>query len=297
MLTVSESGIYGRFGFAPAASAATWVFDTARVTWTGPTPTGRVEFITLEEYLEQAAALHTETLADRPGEIAMWPGRWQQRAGILSEDSSLARKTRAVRYLDGDGVVRGVAVYRVGDSGDDFTAHDLDVVHLWAPHPDAHAALWRFLLEQDLVRTVTARLMRADDPVRWSIGDWRAATVTVLDHQYLRILDFAAAFGARGYDGAGELVLDVADVQGFAAGTWLVRVAGGVGRVEAVAAPPDGVPVLSVDVGALSALYLGGVRALDLVQAGRAVERTPGAARAADALLHSLAEPLLGGWY
>lgn len=297
MLTVSESGIYGRFGFAPAASAATWVFDTARVAWTGPTPTGRVEFITLEEYLDQAATLHTETLADRPGEIAMWPGRWQQRAGILSEDSSLARKTRAVRYVDSDGVVRGVAVYRVGDSGDDFTAHDLDVVHLWAPHPDAHAALWRFLLEQDLVRTVTARLMRPDDPVRWSIGDWRAATVTVLDHQYLRILDVAAAFGARGYDGAGELVFDVADVQGFAAGTWLVRVADGVGRVEAVADSPDGVPVLSVDVGALSALYLGGVRALDLVQAGRAVERTPGAARAADALLHSLAEPLLGGWY
>ena len=297
MLTVSESGIYGRFGFAPAASAATWVFETRRVTWTGPTPAGRVEFITTEEYLDQAAALHAETLAERPGEIAMWPGRWQQRAGTFADDASLARKTRAVRYLDDAGAVRGVAVYRVGDSGEDFTAHDLEVVHLWAPHPDAHAALWRFLLDQDLVSTVTARLMRPDDPVRWSIGDWRAATVTVLDHQYLRILDVAAAFGARGYDAAGELVVEVDDVQGFAAGTWLLRVADGVGRVEPVETPPDGIPVLAVDVGALSALYLGGVRALDLVQAGRASEHTPGAARVADALLHSLVEPSLGGWY
>ena len=60
---------------------------------------------------------------------------------------------------------------------------------------------------------------------------------------------------------------------------------------------PDGVPLLALDVGALSALYLGGVRAADLVHAGRAIERTPGAARAADLLLHSFVEPFLGGWY
>jgi predicted acetyltransferase len=297
MLTVSDSRIYGRFGFAPAASAATWVIDTRRVTWTGPVPDGRVEFITAEEYLADATALHEATLDVQPGEVAMWPGRWQQRVGTFSEDSSLAGKTRAVRYVDPSGTTRGVAVYRIDENGDDFTAHDLHVVHLWAPDADAHAALWRFLLEYDLVTTVHAELLRPDDPLRWSIGDWRAATVTVWDHQYLRILDVPAAFEARRYDADGVLALRVADPYGFTEGTWLLRVADGAGRVERIDQVDAGVPVLAGDAAALSALYLGGVRALDLVQAGRVVEETPGSARAVDAVLHSLVEPSLGGWY
>ena len=48
MLTVSESTIYGRFGFAPAAMSTEWEIDTRRARWTGPASTpGRVEFVTL----------------------------------------------------------------------------------------------------------------------------------------------------------------------------------------------------------------------------------------------------------
>jgi predicted acetyltransferase len=295
MLTVSESGIYGRFGFASAAQAATWRIDTRRVTWTGPTPHGRVEFISHDEYLADAMALHTATLEGQPGEIAMWLGRWQQRAGVLSDDSALARKTRAIRYVDPDGVTRGVATYRLSGGDDDFTSHSLEVSHLWAPDPRAHAALWRFLLEHDLVTEVIAHLMRVDDPLRWSIGDWRAATVTVADHQYLRILDVPAAFTARGYDGAGAIAFDVDDPAGFASGRWVLHVADGRATVEQREA--DGIPTLSLGVAELSALYLGGVRASDLVFAGRAREVTPGSARAVDAVLHSLVEPSLSGWY
>jgi predicted acetyltransferase len=39
-LTVSESTIYGRFGFASAAQAAHWEIDTRHVRWAGPTPAG-----------------------------------------------------------------------------------------------------------------------------------------------------------------------------------------------------------------------------------------------------------------
>lgn len=295
MLTVSESGIYGRFGFAPAAHASTWVIDTRRVTWTGPVPDGRVEFITLDEYLADAPALHAATRSIQPGEIEMWEGRWRQRAGVFSEDASKARSTRAIRYVDATGTTRGAAVYRVSGGDDDFTAHRLDVVHLWAPDPDAHAALWRFLLEMDLVSQVTAHLVRPDDPLRWSIGDWRAAKVSVEDHQYVRILDVPAAFAARGYDGAGEVAFTVDDPYGFASGSWVLRVADGAGTIERAEA--GDIPALSLGVAELSALYLGGVRASDLVFAGRARELTPGAARAADAVLHSLVTPSLSGWY
>ncbi|MGN6502187.1 MAG: GNAT family N-acetyltransferase, partial [Pseudolysinimonas sp.] len=45
MLTVSESSLYQRYGFAPAAWAADYEFNARRVTWAGPTPAGRIEYL------------------------------------------------------------------------------------------------------------------------------------------------------------------------------------------------------------------------------------------------------------
>jgi predicted acetyltransferase len=145
------------------------------------------------------------------------------------------------------------------------------------------------------VQSVEAELRSIDEPVRWMISDWRAAKVTTWEHQYLRILDVPAAFTARGYDGAGAIALEVDDPAGFASGRWVLQVAGGRATVEQREA--DDIPTLALGVAELSALYLGGVRATDLVFAGRAREVTSGSARAADAVLHSLVEPSLSGWY
>src|SRR5690606_38343867 len=43
-LTVSESTIYSRFGFAPAALSADYSIDTRRAVWTGPAASGRLQF-------------------------------------------------------------------------------------------------------------------------------------------------------------------------------------------------------------------------------------------------------------
>ena len=45
MLTVSESQLYGRYGFAPAAASASWHIDVKRAVWIGPRPGGRVDFV------------------------------------------------------------------------------------------------------------------------------------------------------------------------------------------------------------------------------------------------------------
>ncbi|RCL88047.1 MAG: GNAT family N-acetyltransferase, partial [Microbacterium sp.] len=44
-LTVSESTIYGRFGFGAAAAAANWEIRTRRAGWIGPEAPGRVDFV------------------------------------------------------------------------------------------------------------------------------------------------------------------------------------------------------------------------------------------------------------
>ena len=297
MLTVSESSIYGRFGFAPAAMAADWKIDTRRARWTGPVPDGRVDFISVQEWRELVPALHDTARLLFPGDIEMWGGRWDQIAGILTDDSGYAAKLRAVQYRDAVGELRGLALFRVLEGDTDFAEHRISVEALVHTTDDAYAALWRFLLETDLVSSVTAELRSVDEPVRWMISDWRAARVTTYEHHYLRLLDVAAAFQGRSYVTAGSVAFSVADALGYAAGDWLLTVTGADAVVERVGAVPSGVPALALGVAELSALYLGGVAVPTLVAAGRVRELTPGASVAADALLRSPVVPWLSRWY
>ena len=72
------------------------------------------------------------------------------------------------------------------------------------------AALWRFVLDLDLIGRVTALRRPLDEPLRWRLADPRQLQVThVEDRLYVRILDVPAAFAARGYRREGRLVFDV----------------------------------------------------------------------------------------
>jgi predicted acetyltransferase len=297
MLTVSESPIYGRFGFAPAAMAADWTIDTHRARWTGPVPEGRVDFIPIEEWRSLVTPLHERARLLSPGEVGVPAGRWDQIAGILADDEGYAARLRAIQYTDAEGEVRGIAIFQVRGGDEDFGAHRASIEALVTETDDAYAALWRFVLELDLVRFVEAPLRSVDEPVRWMISDWRAAKVSTWEHQYLRLLDVPASFQARSYASAGSVAFEVSDPLGYAEGTWLLTVTGADAVVERVGSVPSGVPALSLSVNELSALYLGGVAVPTLVAAGRVRELTPGAAIEADVLLHSPVVPWLSRWY
>jgi len=296
MLTVSESSLYQRYGFAPAAFAADYEFDIRRVTWSGPTPDGRIEYISIEQFAEHLAEMHPRLLPTSPGEIDIWPLRVAQIAGTSSSDEERAKKLRAVRYLDTAGTTRGIALYKLTGGDDDFVAHELIVEHLVTETADADASLWRYLLEVPLVAKVKAAHRHVEEPVHWMITDWRAATVKVWEHQYLRILDVPAVLAARGYltDGRIEFVVD--DPYDYAAGRFELTIQDGVGTV-AVLSAPGGAPTLTLGVPELSAIYLGGVKASTLVGAGRIGESEVGAAALADGLLRSEVTPFLSIWY
>jgi predicted acetyltransferase len=297
MLTVSESTIYGRFGFAPAAFAADWTIDTRRVRWSGPAPSGRVELLSVAAYREQLPALRERLRLESPGEIEGWSFRWDQLVGTNEPESDRAKALRAVRHVDDEGVTRGLALFHYSGGDDDVTQHTVTVDRLDAETPDADLALWRFLLELDLTVELKAPLRRVEEPVRWRLGDFRAAKVLVWEHQYLRVLDVTRMLEARGYLGGGELALQVTDDLGFAEGTWLLSVADGAARVTPLTALPASTPAVALTVNELAALYLGGVSATTLVTAGRITELTPGAASVADALLRTDRAPWLSIWY
>jgi len=312
VLTVSESGIYGRFGFAPAASAAQWEIDVRRAGWRGPVPAagseaGRIDFVSREEGRALAEGIHTRVRAVTPGEIDMPGGHWDRFFGTRP-DAEKAENLRVVQYrapgdagagADGkaEGAVDGLALYRVAENHDDFAASSIDMHLLLAATDEAYTALWHFFLSMDLIGTIRAGELSVDEPLWWMLADQRAATITVRDHQYVRILDVAAALSARRYDAVDDVVLEVDDPLGIASGTFALHTAAdGSATVDAVDAADAVDTALRVRLGVaeLSALLLGGVSALTLARAGRL--RTDDPARLARAFRGTVT-PSLGFWY
>ncbi len=269
MLTVSEGSIYGRYGFAPAAFASDLTIDTRRAVWSGPVPAGRIVFLPIAQWRDAVAPLHERARRQAPGDVEVFPFRWDLLGALASSDTAAVKKTRAVGYRDEDGELRGLALYRVDGGDEDFTQHRLRVIHLVAETDDAYAALWRFLLEQDLVTEVQAHLRRVDEPLRWMVRDQRGIRQTVTDHHWIRILDVPAALEARRYERDGVLDLRVVDPLGFAGGDYRLEVVDGTGTVTA------GGGGAQVDIAELSAAYLGAVPAVTPELALLATARAP----------------------
>ncbi|MCR2812220.1 GNAT family N-acetyltransferase [Microbacterium sp. zg.Y1090] len=296
MLTVSESTIYGRYGFAPAGAAADWEIETKRLRWTGPVPDGRVDFIPRERLRSLLPGVHERVRLRYPGEIEVAPGLWDRFAGTRA-DVKDAGAIRAVQYTDADGEVQGLASFKISeDTAGDGTKGTVDVSYFLAATDDAYAALWRFLLELDLIATLRAHQQSADEPLLWMIDDQRAVTLALRDHQYVRILDVPAVLGARRYAAPGRFALDVDDPLGIAGGRFLLEVApDGTATLRALAAgeQADAVAV-SLGIRELGAIVLGGVSPETLARAGL-VRSSDAAALARTFWWHTA--PRLSLWY
>jgi predicted acetyltransferase len=290
-LTASEATIYGRYGFAPAVPVARMTVDTRRAGWAAAAPAGRVEYIDKDTLKTTLASVHDAERTQRAGQIPGWDLRWGRMSGASAGNPNAA-KVRGVRYLDEHGDVRGVMVYTLEDAPSGFRS-EMTISLLSAVTPDALVALWGFALQHDLVDKVTADLRPLDDPLPWLVRDRRGVEVVVHDHGWLRILDVPAALQARTYRAPLDLVLRVEDALGFAAGSWRLSVADG---HAAVTAAEQASGDLAVDIGALSALYAGGVSAAQLRAAGR-LDASAEVAASIDDAFRTAQAPVLGIWY
>jgi predicted acetyltransferase len=155
LLWASESLIYGRFGYGQTTrmyklSGPTREMDFLKEVDLGA---GSTDEVSKDEFLEFAPPLRSRIFADRPGHLerdALWwkvnledPERWRRGAGPI----------RYALHFAEDGTPDGFATFRVKressltDQGSEVVIHDLD-----GTTPTAYAALWRWLLDLDLVR-------------------------------------------------------------------------------------------------------------------------------------------------
>lgn len=294
-LLASESVIYGRFGYGPATWAAYYEIDTdAAAFYTPPAAPGRTRLVAKAEALGPLREAYDRCLRNRPGTVGRHEGFWQMILADPEEDRDGASELFVVVHDDPDGRPDGAATYRLKL---DFDRHHnladglARVVDLFGATPEVEAALWRTVLDIDLVRHVHAGARPVDDPVRWRLVEpRRLRTTAVNDFLWVRILDVERALAARTYGAAGRLVLDVRDdFRPATTGTYVLDA--GPDGATSTRADTTTEPHLALPIGALGSLLLGGVKASTLAAAGRIAASSPEVLPCADALFSSALAP------
>lgn len=287
VLTASESNIYGRFGYGIASFGQVFSIGRDRSAFRRtPEAPGRVRLVDDKTVRSTFPPIHDAVRRTRPGDINRTDTWWD----LAAEDSEIMRegKKKAFRVLHEDdrGNPDGYAVYRYEEGKwlNGNPAKEVSVDEVVALDSEVELALWRYLLDLDLVGEVKGSVP-FDSPLRWALVEPRRFAVKqVWDGIWVRILDVPASLASRTYGQAGELVLRVGDE-----GTFSLTVdESGAASCKKATSDPD----LSLGLEELGSVFLGGVRPSTLLAAGR-VHGDVDAVRRADAMFASAKAPYL----
>ena len=271
-LTASEAVIYGRFGYGLAAHHPEIVVPKVarELRPVAGIDDVRIRYADVRETLATCAALRNRLAEERPG-MFQHDDRWNEY--VISEnvtiDPANGSRRRCV-LAERDGEVTGFAHYRTKRAEKGYV--QVDRVH--AVDIASHAALWRYLLEPDLLSETRCAMLASDDPLLDLLLDPRAPSPITRDGLWVRTVDVGRALAARTYARDIDVVLDVTD--GFLpwnVGKW--QLSGG--PDGATCEPTTREADLTVDVRELGAVYLGRPSLARLGRAGLVEEHTAGA--------------------
>jgi predicted acetyltransferase len=283
LLWASEGRIYQRFGYGLAALRMSLNVDTREVRINHPaTELGALRVEAVAEAIDDMTTVYEKVRPERPGFAGRSAAWWRQITCDPEKNRDGATELRALLY-DGPGGVDGYALYRIkGGWGDGGPNGEVRVQQLIAATPAAYRAMWAFLLDVDLTRSVSQWMGAVDEPLLYLVNEVRRVGAAVGDGLWARVTDVAAAMSARRYAAEVDLVLEVTDtVLPENAGRY--RLVGD--REKAQCTPTTDPADLTLDIAALSALYLGGNSAGALGAAGLIQAGSPGALARADAAL------------
>jgi predicted acetyltransferase len=285
-LFASEGSIYGRFGYGLAALRGEMDLRRERTAFAptlGPArareSTARVRLVGEAEAAAAFPLVWERVRLSRPGMLSRSDTWWRVRRTADPEWLRAGRPPLQRVLVELDGRPAAYALYRLGGSmGPGLLAElPLDIVEALGDSPEATRALWRYLFGIDVIHTFRATQIPADHPLLFLLAEPARLQIRLGDGLWVRLVDVAAALSRRGYAEGPPLVLEVEDA--FCPwNTGRYRLAAGL--AERTRAEPD----LALHVDALGAVYLGGFGFTELAQAGRVVERAPGALRRGDAL-------------
>jgi predicted acetyltransferase len=279
LLWASEAAIYGRFGYGPAGPRLHLTGKTKATAFRpdvdlGPGSVGEVE---RDQAIPIIKRLHQGLLPNRVGALNRDDNWWVVKWHDPEQWRHGASAYRFALHYDKRGRPDGFVSFRVKTRWEESdSAAEVAIDEIDASNAAARAALWRFVLDLDLVRTFSVD-SAPDEPLRYLVNDLRSVKAGVQDGTYARLVDVPRALAARRYLSELDVIIRVED-------PLLSRNTGSI-RLEAdsdgaVVTKSRRKPDLIMDVRELSAIYLGGTPLLALTRAGLVAERTKGAAAA-----------------
>jgi predicted acetyltransferase len=290
ILHAAEGGIFGRFGYGPAAFAVAIAIDRAHTSFERSVrPAGSVRLLHAAEMAELLPSLFDQHRRTQPGQVERTSQFWR---GWL-DDGERYRRGAGPRFVaiceDDGGQTDGYVSYRFTGGYPPTADRELVVEELIASSAEARVALWSYCMNVDLVSVIRYSNTPVDEPLRWMLADQRRLQVTgVSDFLWLRLIDVAAALEARRYRRAGSITLEVVDdLCPTSAGRFLLET----GPEGALCRRTRRASDLALGVSELSSAFLGGVRLATLARAGRVKEHRTGALARADALFESEPAP------
>ena len=286
-LWASEAPIYTRFGYGLASLIGDVELARDRTAYARPIARrGTVRLLDLDEAVAAIPPIHEAAMRTRPGMFRRPRAWWETRR--LADDPARRRPghgplNRAL--LEVDGRPAAYALYRMASAFEYGSASgSINVTEALAVDDASLAEIWRYLLDMDWTAWIKGDLLPVDHPLFLLLAEPRRLRFRVNDGVWVRLVDVGAALSARAYADDEPLVLDVRDV--FVPeneGRW--RLAGG------VAERTDHEPDLSLDVGDLGSVYLGGFTWTQLRAGLRLEELRVGAVERADRVFGTWPKP------
>lgn len=291
-LTVTEGGIYRRFGFG----AASWLTEIEVDTSPGfeliCEADRRVEICNAQALAELAPQIYAKFQKLSPGAMERQQSLFDKASGYNLETDEHDDSVRGALHFDENGTPDGYISFKYTDDSGDYTRGTVILIDFVAVSNAAYSALWAFLGAIDLTVRVKYQTAAQQSPLQWLLTNpRRVKVINTYDGIWLRMLDVKKALEARAWLVGGELTLRINDDMGFVDGTYKLESDGQAATVtvldsgEAGAASQAGsVADLEMNVSELGSLYLGGADPVVLARAGRITELRPGAALEARSL-------------
>ncbi|MCW2539039.1 MAG: family N-acetyltransferase [Frankiales bacterium] len=251
VLTASEGGIYGRFGYGAATQIRRTVIDRRFAQLRHRPAEIQVRLVEPAEARPLVAEIHDRWRRTVPGAINRTAARWDR--SFLDRPGERGGMSARLHLVHPDGYV----IFRIREDWVDGRAQNgCTITDYVALTRDAHAQLWQVMLGMDLVGPIESNELPLDDPLPQLLADPRQLrTVALRDGMWVRLLDVPTALAARRYEVEIEAVLGVHDPF-LGDANYLLRG----GPEGASCERTDRTPDVRLAVQALGAAYLGGPR-------------------------------------
>src|SRR5438093_8553952 len=197
-LYASEAPIYGRFGYGLATYQAAVEIERSRAAFAKkPSGSGRLAMVAVPAAVAAFTRVWEQARRNQPGMLGL-DERWMRnQLADLELHREGASPHYRVLYQTGDNP-SGFAIYRIkldwDASGPNGT---LRLEMLVAATAEAYAALWRHVLDVDLMARVSAEMRPVDEALRFLLADSRQPKTRIEDGLSLRLVDVPAALAGR----------------------------------------------------------------------------------------------------